>query len=50
MEVKDYTHKSALSCAASLYGTKKRYEELFSNVRVIQRKDRVFLLKESIVK
>lgn len=50
MEVKEYHHKSATSCTASLYGTKKRYKELFGNIHVIQRKDRVFLLKEPIAK
>lgn len=50
VEVKEYTQKSGMSCASSLYGTTQRYKELFGNIKVLSRKDRVFLLKEPIVK
>jgi hypothetical protein len=50
MEVKEYHHKDAKSCATSLNNTAKRYPQLFGNIYAISRKERVFLIKEPIVK
>lgn len=42
-EVKDYTQKNATVCATSLAASIKNFR--MTGVRVIQRKDRVFLIK-----
>lgn len=45
-EVEDYPQKKATYCVSSLSQTIKRYRVF--NVRAIQRKDRVFLIRDEI--